>query len=239
MFSYMNCIIVDDEKASRIVLERYVARTNFLILKDSFDNATDAANMLQKNKNIDLVFLDVEMPEMTGVELLEVTEDLPQVIIVSAKERYAVNAISYDVTDYLLKPIMYPRFLKAANKAKANFEKNEDVDDRKSIFIKESSSSFTRMLFSDILFIEAMENYVTIHTQREKHTIHFTMKSIIQKLPADTFRRVHRSFIVNLKKIKAIEDNTIIISADGETINVPVAKSYREDLMKHLNVISK
>ena len=235
----MKCIIVDDEKVSRIVLEKYIAKTDFLELKQSFDNATDAANLLSKDKDIDLVFLDIEMPDMTGVELLEVTHDLPQVIVVSAKEKYAVDAISYQVTDYLLKPIQFPRFLKAVNKAKEIHETVDKESTEHGIFVKNTSSSFVRILYSEILWIEAMENYVNIYTPDDKHTIHFTMKAMMQKLPAETFKRVHRSFIVNLEKIKAIEDNMIIIALKSGTQAIPIAKSYKDDLMDNLNIISK
>jgi DNA-binding LytR/AlgR family response regulator len=235
----MKCIIVDDEKVSRIVLEKYIAKTDFLELIESYENAADAANALAKHKDIDLVFLDIEMPEMTGVELLEATSDLPQVIVVSAKEKYAVDAISHEVTDYLLKPIPYPRFLKAVNKAKTQYELEAGKEAEQGIFVKNTSSSFVRILYSEILWIEAMENYVNIHTQDEKHTIHFTMKAMMQKLPEDAFRRVHRSFIVNVNKIKAIEDNMIIITTKTGTQAIPIAKSYKDDLMDNLNIISK
>lgn len=235
----MNCIIVDDEKVSRLVLEKYIAKTDFLTLKSSYENAAAAANALQKEKDIDLIFLDIEMPEMTGVELLEATSELPQVIIVSAKEKYAVDAISYEVTDYLLKPIQYPRFLKAVNKAKIKYDNKSGDNNEQGIFVKNTSSSFVRILYSEILWIEAMENYVNIHTPDDKHTIHFTMKAMMQKLPDDIFRRVHRSFIVNLNKIKAIEDNMIIISTKTGNQAIPIAKSYKDDLMDNLNIISK
>lgn len=235
----MKCIIVDDEKVSRIVLEKYIRKTDFLEPAESFDNATDAANKISKDKSIDLVFLDIEMPDMTGMDLMEATTDLPQIIVVSAKEKYAVDAISYQVTDYLLKPVQYPRFLKAVNKAKDVHEAVKKDADEQGIFVKNTSSSFVRILYSEILWIEAMENYVNIYTADEKHTIHFTMKAMMQKMPEDTFKRVHRSFIVNLNKIKAIEDNMIIIALKTGTQAIPIAKSYKDDLMDNLNIISK
>ena len=235
----MKCIIIDDEKVSGIVLKKYIAKTDFLNLEASFDNAVEAANMLKKRNDLDLIFLDIEMPEMSGLDLLEVTEDLPQIIIVSGKDKYAIDAIAYEVTDYLLKPIQYPRFLKAVNRAKDYFDNKESESSDKGIFVKNTSSSFVRILYDEIMWIEAMENYVNIYTHDEKHTIHFTMKAMMQKLPASIFRRVHRSYIVNLHKIKSIEDNMVVVELNTGNQAIPIAKSYKDDLMSTLNIITK
>ncbi|MEA2041626.1 MAG: LytTR family DNA-binding domain-containing protein [Bacteroidota bacterium] len=234
----MKCIIIDDEKVSGIVLKKYIAKTDFLELTDTFDNPVKAANSLVGKNDIDLIFLDIEMPEMSGLDILDATENLPQIIIVSGKDKYAIDAIAYEVTDYLLKPIQYPRFLKAANKAKENFDKRKKESSEDGIFVKNTSSSFVRILYSEIYWIEAMENYVNIHTEDEKHTIHFTMKAMKQKLPS-FFMRVHRSYIVNLNKIMSLEDNMIIMKIKSETQAIPVAKSYKEEFMNKLNIISK
>ena len=235
----MKCIIIDDDKVSRLVIEKYISRTDFLELEESFDNAVDAANYFNNKKEVDLIFLDIEMPGMSGVEFLESLENLPQIIIVSAKEKYALQAIQHDVTDYLLKPVVFSRFLKAVSKANKLFSEELDKESSEGIFIKSSSSSFIRLFYDDILWIEAMENYVVIMTYNQKHTIHFTMKALLSKLPDDKFIRVHRSYIVNKNRIERIDDNMIIMHTEDAKKSIPISKSYKDDFMKNINIVNK
>jgi len=234
----MNCIIVDDEKISRMVIEKFIEKTSFLNLIGTFENAVEAVSFIS-NTPTDLIFLDIEMPEMTGVEMIESINNLPRIIVTSGQEKYALKAIEFGVNDYLMKPIEYPRFLKAVSRVydifkeeKQSFKKNDGV------FLKSSSSSFVRLLFDDILWIEAMENYVAVHTSEERYMIHFTMKSIIDKLP-DRLMRVHRSFIVNIDKIFMIEDSMIILKTASGKKSIPFAKTYKDDLMNRIEFISK
>ena len=235
----MQCIIIDDDKISRLVIEKYIKKTDFLELTETFDNAVDAANFFNSKNTTDLIFLDIEMPGMSGVEFLEILDNLPQIIVVSAKEKYALQAIEYDVTDYLLKPVSYSRFLKAVTKAKSKCEEENEKISVEGIFIKSSSSSFIRMFYDDVLFIEAMENYVLIQTANKKHTIHFTMKALLDKLPSDKFIRVHRSFIVNKDKIEKIANNMIFMQSLEKSKSIPLSKSYKDDFMKKLNIVNK
>lgn len=235
----MNCIIIDDDKVSRLVIEKYIQKVDSLNLINSFDNAIDAANYFSstEKEKIDLVFLDIEMPGMTGVEFLESLENLPQIIVVSAKEKYAIDAIQHDVADYLLKPIVYPRFLKSINKIK---KKNEDEAIKvnpNGIFVKDTSSTFIRIFFDDILYIEAMENYIVITTKECKHTIHFTMKAILDKLPSSKFYRIHRSYIVNTENIDKIKDNMIIFDVNNKIKSIPISKSYKTDFFGKINIV--
>jgi DNA-binding LytR/AlgR family response regulator len=241
----MNCIIIDDDKLSRKVIEEFIERTESTSLVASFESAIDAINSIKVSPvEIDLVFLDIEMPEMTGIEFLNTFKDHPQVIIVSAKEKYALEAFEYDVTDYLLKPISYARFYKAVTKAQSvHSDKKQMVsasfdEGNNEIFIKRGSR-IVRLNYNDILFVEALENYVIVTTYIEKYTIHFTMKSIITKLPLKLFKRVHRSFIVNITQIKGIEDNSVIVKLEEGTKVIPIGKSYKEKLMKEINLITK
>ncbi len=236
----MNCIVIDDDNISRLLIEKYIAKTESLNLVDSFSSAIHAVNLLNSDAIIDLVFLDIEMPEMTGVELLKSVEDLPQVIVVSAKEKYAIEAIEYEVTDYLLKPVSYARFYKAVEKAMRRYRMEGDDLNDKGIFIKNSASSLVRIRFEDILWIEALENYVVINTADNKYTIHFTMKGIINRLPARMFVRVHRSYIVNIHQIDYIEDNSVCLRiTDDTTRGIPIAKSYKDHLMKNIKIMTK
>jgi DNA-binding LytR/AlgR family response regulator len=235
----MKCIIIDDDKVSRLVIEKYIQKTEFLSLEVSFENPFDAINYLVEKNEIDLIFLDIEMPEMNGVELIENSDNLPQVIIVSAKDKYAVQAIEYDVTAYLLKPVSYAKFFKAVTKANERITSEKENDKTKGIFIKSNSSSFIRLLYDDIYWIEALENYVVINTEDEKHTIHFTMKALLNKLPSDKFKRIHRSFIVNIDKVNMIEDNMVILKIGSKKKSIPIAKSYKDKLLKEINIVSK
>ncbi len=237
----MNCLIVDDDKLSIKIIEEFVERTEGLNLIGSFSSAVEAVNVLNNpnNPQAHLIFLDIEMPEMSGIEFLKALNIIPQVIIYSSQEKYALESYEYDVTDYLLKPVQYGRFIKAVNRARERFEKKESpVKQSTEIFIK-NNSSLVRVKYDDILWIEALENYVVLNTFKEKYTIHFTMKSIAERMPSDRFMRVHRSFIVNFNKIKAIEDNSVIIKTDTGNKIIPIGKSYRDKLLDDINLITK
>lgn len=237
----LNCIIIDDDKLSRKVIEEFVNRTESLVLVNSYSSAVDAINVFNIGEEIHLIFLDIEMPMMTGLEFLKTLSDPPQIVIISAKDKYALEAFEYDVTDYLLKPVSYARFFKAVDKVIFRFKEVEEkrmVEDNDEIFIKKSSS-LVRLKYDDILWIEALENYVIVNTFSEKFTIHFTMKAIERKMPLTKFKRVHRSYIVNVNKISIIEDNSIIINIEDGTKMIPIGKSYKEKLMNDLNLMVK
>jgi len=233
----MNCIIVDDDSFVRKITEDFVKQTESLDLLHSLSSAMEAVNVLNLNESIDLIFLDIEMPGMTGIEFLNALKTLPQIIIVSSKEKYALTAFEYDVTDYLLKPFNYSRFCKAVQKALERQKKDRLHAKSDEIFIKQSTS-LVKLKFSDILWVEAMENYVIINTLDEKYTVHFTMRAIEEKLPLKKFVRVHRSFIINVDSIQSIEDNVIYIKTHDKKKNcIPIGKSHKDKLLKELTVI--
>jgi DNA-binding LytR/AlgR family response regulator len=235
----MNCIIIDDDKLSRRIVEEFVAKTESLNLLHSFENAVDAINAFKSDDEIHLIFLDIEMPEMSGIDFLDSLKNPPQIIIISSKDKYALNAFEYDVTDYLLKPITYSRFDKAVDKALNRFEKNRiDGMGKEEIFIKKNST-LVRLKYDDILWVEALENYVIFNTFSDKYTIHFTMKAIEQKLPTSKFTMVHRSYIVNTSSINVIEDNAIIIKTEDGSKTIPIGKSYKDKLMGDINLMIK
>lgn len=230
----MRCIVVDDDELSRSVIEDLINETDSLELIKSCEDAVEAFKVI-KEEHIDLVFLDIEMPKMDGLEMLRTLSPLPQVILVTAHEKYAVESYEYDVTDFLHKPISLARFMKAVDKAYNRFETNRaDITSQdKTIFIK-ADSKLVQINTEDILYIEALGNYMRIFTAGEqKYTILSTMKDIISKLSSDDFVRVHRSFIVRLDKIKTIEDNYIVIN--NKQINI--GKAYKDDLTQKLNLL--
>ena len=236
----MNCIIIDDDKLSRRVIEEFINKTESLNLCGSFSTALEAINFLRQQENMELIFLDIEMPEMSGIDFMDALKNLPQIIIISSKGKYAIDAFEYDVTDYLLKPVAYARFYKAVDKAMSRTQRNNfsTSTDKDEIFIKKNSS-LVRLKYEDILWVEALENYVIFNTFNDKFTIHFTMKAVELKLPVAKFIRVHRSFIVNTSSISEIDDNTIIVKTVDGNKSIPIGKSYRDKLMNDLNLIIK
>ncbi|WP_430812400.1 MULTISPECIES: LytR/AlgR family response regulator transcription factor [unclassified Carboxylicivirga] len=237
----MNCIIIDDDKLSTKIIQEFVEKTDDLNLSGTFDSAVSAINFLSKPDaaSVDLIFLDIEMPEMSGIDFLKSLDELPQVIVYSSQEKYAIDSYEYNVTDYLLKPVQYGRFIKAVKRALERSEEKETVTRESSeIFIK-NNSSLVRVKYDDILWIEALENYVVLNTFKDKFTIHFTMKAISEKMPSERFVRVHRSFIVNINKIKVIEDNSVVINYEGGSKVIPIGKSYKDRLMDDINLITR
>lgn len=228
----LNCIVVDDDKMSREVLKNLVEKTEHLELVGIANDALQASNLLAQN-NTDIIFLDVEMPEMTGMDLIKSLKDMPQIILVTSNKDYAIEAFEYDVADYLLKPINPQRFLKSVIRIKEKIEnqKNSFQQDDKTIFIKDGTQ-LTKLEKKSILYIEAYGDYVNIYTDDSKYTIHSTMKNIANKLEKSQFMRVHRSYIVQLEKIDSIDESMIFI----ERKMIPIGGSFKEDLMKRLNL---
>lgn len=230
----MRCIVVDDDDLSRSVIEDLIEETETLELIRSCSDAMEAFKVI-KEDHIDLVFLDIEMPKMNGLEMLRTLSPLPQVILVTAHEKYALESYEYDITDFLHKPISLARFMKAVDKAYKVFEDNRAsiTSQDKTIFIK-ADSKLVQINTEDVLFIEALGNYMRIFTANgQKYTILSTMKDIISKLSSDDFVRVHRSFIVRIDKIESIEDNYIVIN--NKQINI--GKAYKDDLTQKLNLL--
>ena len=236
--SSMNCIIIEDYEESRKLVEVFVAKTRMLNLIGSYESAVEAINNHDPDQTVDLVLLDIELPEMSGMEYLRTLRTNPVVIILSAQEKYALEAYEYDVTDYILKPVNYARFYKAVSKAYLRWKKERNVTrQRNEVFIRKGSS-LVKFNFDEILWIEALENYVLLNTVREKLTVHFTLKAMLDRLPPDYFLQVHRSFIVNLGKIQLIKNNNIFIAEGPEAKRIPIGKSFKDDLLISLNLMS-
>ena len=214
----IKCIITDDEPIARKGLRRHIGKIDFLTIVGECEDAIQLNNMLN-SVQADLLFLDIEMPDMSGLDFLESAQNAPKVIITSAYERYALRGYEFDVVDYLLKPISFSRFLKSVNKAHALMESTS-----------KSEKQLKRLYLKEIQFIEGMENYIVIHTLTSKEIVHLRLKSIQETLPAQIFMQVHRSFIVNLSYVQAIEGNLLII---GEH-KIPVSRPLREEVYKSI-----
>ncbi len=228
----MNCIIVDDEELSRSALRQLVLKTDYLHLVAECTNGLEAANELKRN-DVDIMFLDVEMPELSGLDLLKSLDNPPLIILVTSSEKHAVKAFEYSVLDYLVKPVEHSRFLKSVEKAKDVYDAVQfDATNTKEIFVK-SDLKIVRINLDDILYIEALADYVIIAATNNKHIVHSTMKGMEAKLPGTNFVRAHRSYIVNVNKIDTIENNDIIIQKKA----IPVGASYKESLIGSLRFL--
>ena len=234
----MNCIIIEDYDESRKLVEIFVQKTRMLNLIGSYGSAIEAINDQSLTVKTDLILLDIELPEMSGMEYLRNLEEKPVVIILSAQEKYALEAFQFDVTDYILKPITYARFYKAVSKAYSHWRRQQNVQKvQNDIFVKKGHS-LVKLSYDDIIWIESLENYVMVITNKEKLAVHFTLKAILMKLPTDHFLQVHRSHIVNINKIDSIKRNSLIIKEQHLEQEVPVGKSYRDQLLASLNLMS-
>ena len=235
----MNCIIIDDDNLSCKVIGEFVRKSASLTLIGTYSDSIEARNILTKRHDIDLIFLDIEMPEMNGFEFIGSLDNPPNIIIVSSAEEYALKAFDFNVVDYLLKPVTYGRFCKAIDKTVRYFARKEgSPSGEEEIFIKKGSS-LVKLKLRDIIYIEALENYVTLNTNDDKFTIHFTMKAIENQLPSGVFIRVHRSYIINKSMIQTIQENSLDLNVGGSLKNVPVGKSFRDTLLNDINVMAR
>ncbi len=227
MNNKISCIITDDEPFARKGLQGYVEKIGFLQLKGVCEDAMQLDELL-KEHTVDLLFLDIQMPYVTGVDFLKAQLNPPKVIFTTAFSEYALQGFELDVLDYLLKPISYDRFLKAAWKARDYFElKTAGSPSADYLFVK-AESKLEKVNFADILYVEGMENYIAIYTAQKRLITHSTFKSFLQKLPAHQFIQTHKSYIVAVDKVTAIEGNRLFI----DKLEVPVGRQSREEVME-------
>lgn len=223
----IRCIITDDEPLAWKGLQGYAAKTGFLDVVAICEDAVQL-NTVLKQQPVELLFLDIEMPYISGVEFLKNFANPPRVIFTTAYERYAMQGFELDVLDYLLKPISFERFLKAANKAYDYFA-NQHTSEEPYVFIK-TDSRLEKVLYDDILLVEALENYVAVYTTDKKMITHATLKSVMDMLPARQFIQPHKSYLVNMKGITAIEGNILHVGPH----QVPVSKYQKEAVMEKI-----
>ncbi|MCL6220136.1 LytR/AlgR family response regulator transcription factor [Zunongwangia pacifica] len=240
----MQCIIVDDEAAARTILKKLASNNDNLEIQAEFSNAIQAIKHLNQNE-VDLIFLDIHMPDFTGFDFIQTVKNPPKIILSTSDRNFAIEAFEYDcIVDYIVKPITQERFDKAIKKA-LNFAPKEHTKDIASEKVeanpKESGNDLyvnidRRLIKIDIpsiYLIEARGDYILIKTSGKNYTVHSTMKKIEEKLPENLFLKIHRSFIINVDKIIDIEDNSVLIEKDV----IPVSRSNRPELMKRLNLL--
>lgn len=239
----MACLVVDDEKLARELIAEYVTKHPELELAGLCANALEAQAALHAH-SVDLMFLDIHMPDLTGLEFLESLTDPPMTIFTTAYSEYAVKSYELNVVDYLVKPIVFNRFFKAVNKALAQWPgtpspslpasedsvPSTDSTQKEDFFFVKSDQRIIRLTFEEVLYIEAMREYIRIHTPSQRVVTRMSMSRLEELLPHGTFIRIHRTFIVNLAKIDNIEGNMVRIAGK----DLPVSKGKKEELLRRV-----
>lgn len=234
----MNCIVVDDEKMARVIIKTLCDQIKSLNLLEEFPNAIQAIKYLNENQ-VDLIFLDIHMPNFSGLDFIKTLKDPPKIIFTTSDPKFAIEAFEYDfIVDYLLKPVELPRFEKAIAKAKKRITAQNQLNSSKAPELKNDfyvniDRRLIKIDLPSIYLIEAKGDYINIKTEDNNYVVHSTLKKIEEKLPDSLFLKVHRSYIINVKKIIDIEDNSVLIKKDV----IPVSRSNRPELMKRLDLL--
>ncbi len=236
----MNCIIIDDETTARTIINQLCSNLDRLNVLEEFPNAIQAIKYLNQNE-VDLIFLDIHMPDFTGFDFIETLKNPPKIILTTSDSNFAIQAFEYDcIFDYLVKPITLDRFQKAILKAEALNKKVNPTDSPNKVEMVSGNDLYInidrRLIKIDIpsiYLIEAKGDYIQVKTEEKNYTVHSTLKKIESKLPDSLFLKIHRSFIINVTKIIDIEDNSVLI----KKYVIPVSRSNRPELMKRLNLL--
>ena len=238
----MNCIIIDDEMMARAVIAQMISLHTKLNVVEEFSNAIEAIKYLNKNE-VDVIFLDIHMPDFTGFDFINTIKNPPKIVLITSDKNFAINAFEYDcIVDYLVKPLTEERFERAMQKlnwrvdtSKNKNISNEDATPKDNIneFYINISNRLIKIDIPTITIIKAKGDYISIKTDTNSYTVHTTLKKIEDKLPTDLFLKIHRSYIINTKKIIDIEDNSVLIGKDV----IPVSRGNKPELMKRLNLL--
>lgn len=227
----MNCVLVDDEPMDLLALKELMKGFENINVIGAFNNPKEAKAFTEKN-SVDLLIVDVEMPEINGIDFVKSVDNVPHIILISSNRNYAAESYDYNVTDYIVKPISKSRLESAISKLE-NINDSVKISDTLDFAFVKDGSKIIRIEFKEVLFIEALADYVQINCVDGKYTVLSTMKSMQSKLPGDDFFRVHRSFIVRKDKIKIIEDNLIIMPGK----NIPISRSVKQDFFNTFNFL--
>lgn len=228
----MNCVIVDDEPLAREGLADYVKEVDFLTLAGVCENPLELLSLMDRGP-VDLIFLDIQMPKMSGIDFLKAVQNPPMAIITTAYPSYALEGFQLNVMDYLLKPITFDRFFKSAGKARDYYKlltKSAASKAEEDYFFIKCGSKYEKIFFDDILFIEGLQNYVTIHTRKGKYITLLNLKHLEQNLGDRNFIRIHKSYIVSIGKIEGIDGNEIFM----QTHRIPISRNYREQVIEQV-----
>lgn len=224
-----NVLIVDDEFLARKLLSEYVSKVDFLQLIDTCPDATKAMEVINE-EHIDILLLDIQMPDISGMEMLKLMNNKPAVILTTAYSEYAVDAFSLGVIDYLLKPFDYARFLQAINKAVNTISVESQSENVNDYLMVKADYKLYKVNFDDLLFIEGQHEYVTFHTKTKRITALYSLRNLEETLPKDKFIRTHKSFIVSIKNIEDIDKTNVTVAGN----KIPVGASFRDALLDYL-----
>jgi DNA-binding LytR/AlgR family response regulator len=227
----MKCVLIDDEPMDLMAISELIKGYKDLEVIGKFQNSIEAKKFVDSN-NVDLIILDVEMPELNGLNFIKSIENVEHIILISSNSNYAAESYDYSVTDYIVKPLSKERFSSAISKVKEVSESIKTSSDRDFAFVKDGTK-IVRIDFNEILFIEALADYVQINTIDDRYTVLATMKSMQANLPQNDFFRVHRSYIVRKDKIKIIEDNMILMDKK----NIPISRSAKQEFFNTFNFL--
>ena len=239
----INTLIIDDEPLALDVLETYISKMPELNLVARCANALEANELLRKNQ-IDLIFLDIQMPQISGVDFIKALPNPPLFIFTTAFSNYAVEGYELNAIDYLLKPISMDRFMKAVNKAMEQFElrNREDAPDAGGqglegveFFFVKADKKLVKVKYDEILYIEGLKDYVIIRLEQGRVVTLQTMKSLEEKLPLSRFKRIHRSYIVSIDKIHAVDGTSVDVYEKGQIKQLPIGKNYRDEILEIVN----
>jgi len=233
----MNCIIVDDEAAARIIVQQLCETTSDLNVVAEFGSAVEAIKFLNQ-QSVDVIFLDIHMPGFTGVDFVQTLKNPPQIVFTTSDTNFAIEAYEYEaIVDYLVKPITRERFTKSIQKIKNSTAANVSPVVAETIEGNDLYINIDRRLiklkFEDILLVEAKGDYIHVKTIKKEYRVHTTLKKIKEKLPNTMFLQIHRSYIININKIIDIEDNSVLIDKNV----IPISRSNRPELMRRLNLL--
>ena len=235
----MRCVVIDDEPFALDLIKDYIQRTPFLELSQFFSNPFKALDYLNREK-VDVIFLDINMPELSGIQIIKALQSPPMVVFTTAYPEFAAESYEYNAVDYLVKPIKYERFLKAVSKAsglissavqnRQNDTPTVPRESKEPLFIK-SGNQLVKVWPSEILFVEAAGNYMRFHTRERKVMSLLTMKDVLGMLSKDEFIRIHKSYIISLKHLEAIERHDVVVGGE----QIPVGITYREQFLSRVN----
>jgi len=226
----LHCLIVDDEPLSLDILEKYISNIPDLVLAGKCLDAFEAMHFLKQNE-VDLMFLDINMPKLSGISLVKSMDKLPELVFTTAYSEYAVEGFELEALDYLVKPISFERFLRTVNKAQNKLEGQSKYEMPGFIMVK-SNKKLYRIPYSDILYCQSMGDFIKIHTQDKTYVISDTLKNIVQQLPSKQFTRIHKSYVISLPAIKYLEGNQLKIKEEF----LPIGLTYKEELLKILDI---
>lgn len=232
----LKCLIIDDEPIARKLLQEYIEETDFLELVGVAEHPLKAAGLINSTE-VDLIFLDINMPKMSGLDFLRSAPNLPMVIMTTAYGQYALDGFELAVVDYLVKPFSLERFLKAGMKAFELKQLKEGKStnpkpDADHFFVK-CEGKIEKVVYDELIYLEAMANYVVLHTVNNKMVVYMTIKGILEKLPADQFVQVHKSYIVNIRKINTIEGNMLHLGSTRITMGLNYTESVMDRVLKN------